>query len=111
MGIKSVSQLRRNGHIILRDRRFLYLANLYGYQCRICKATELEIYDKGLYLECHHKQPLNQGGSNHPRNCMLVCSRCHQGIHRELENYWIEPSPYQPFKYVHLHNQLGMLIL
>jgi len=106
-----MSRIRDNGHIILRNRRFLYLARLYGYQCRRCGATELEIYNQGQYLECHHKQPKNQGGSNHPHNCMLVCSKCHRALHITMENYWIDTAAQQPFKYVRLYNQLGMLIL
>ena len=46
------------------------------YQCQVCHKKEK--------IEVHHLKPQNSKGSNHPRNLMVLCQNCHDGIHTKL---------------------------
>ena len=35
------------------------------------------------FLEVHHRRPRSQGGGNEPANLQVLCSACHQLVHRQ----------------------------
>lgn len=45
--------------------------------CRDCGATP----GNGVALQVHHIVPVHQGGDNHERNLVTLCSNCHGGRH------------------------------
>ncbi len=38
--------------------------------------------DRTRFLEVHHRRPRSQGGGNEPANLQVLCSGCHQLVHR-----------------------------
>ena len=49
-----------------------------NYICQMCGR-----YSKG-YLHYHHIRPIGCGGTNHPKNLVPVCYKCHNYIHSGL---------------------------
>ncbi|MBC8426457.1 HNH endonuclease [bacterium] len=51
-----------------------------GHRCEApgCRRTR--------FLEVHHKRPRSSGGSNEPANLQVLCSGCHQFVHRRQES-------------------------
>ena len=47
-----------------------------GNKCERCGATD--------FLTCHHIKPKSEGGSNHPRNLEMLCTKCNLKEHPEL---------------------------
>ena len=48
-----------------------------GKRCRICGAPATEV---------HHIKPKQLHGSNHPRNLISVCTKCHDEIHHLIDD-------------------------
>ena len=50
-----------------------------GYECQECKAVASY---GGVWLECHHKTPVSEGGSYAPSNLTMLCKPCHDRSHK-----------------------------
>lgn len=67
--------MRRNRDILVEK-----LKSRYGDRCCLCGA-------EGVPLEIHHFLPLSEGGTDSFENSILVCPRCHRGIHKDLTEF------------------------
>lgn len=50
----------------------------WNYQCAICGNND--------FLEVHHIIPKEKGGTDDYDNLILLCARCHSGIHKRQYN-------------------------
>ena len=48
-----------------------------GWKCRNCKSRN--------NLNCHHIVFRSQGGEDTPENILVLCSACHDGIHKDVK--------------------------
>ncbi|MBC8422613.1 HNH endonuclease [bacterium] len=44
------------------------------------------------FLEVHHRRPRSQGGGNETANLQVLCSACHQVVHRRERTQPASPS-------------------
>lgn len=67
------------GDIELEDNKISLIAGQKG-KCYVTK-KKLEVYD----MECHHKKPKEQGGSNAYYNLVWLCNDAHKLVHSKNE--------------------------
>jgi len=54
-----------------------FILELNDYQCHVCN----KIFDSDRDFDIHHIKPLNQGGTNNPKNLAPICKPCHKKTH------------------------------
>ncbi len=57
-----------------RSNKFAHIAKTDGARCRRCFCE--------IDLIIHHRQPIVDGGEDHPRNIDVLCGKCHKEWHR-----------------------------
>ena len=72
---------RRQSGVKLRK----LIPNSLQNTCEICLRTKSELNNLNLSFEVHHVIPVDQQGSDEAENLRLVCSQCHELIHRHRE--------------------------
>lgn len=53
--------------------------------CQLCGRTENQLAVTGEMLTAHHVTPLSEGGQDVPSNMLVVCTSCHDAIHRKRD--------------------------
>lgn len=56
------------------------LKEKYHYQCQIC-GFNFKMKNGNEYCEAHHLVPLSVGGSQNPKNVIIVCPNHHRMLH------------------------------
>jgi predicted restriction endonuclease len=51
-----------------------------GRRCQLCGFTFKKV-DGEEYAECHHLEPVSQGGPDHADNLLVVCPNHHKELH------------------------------
>lgn len=74
-----------------------YVFNRDGYCCQMCKESLND-----LTLSIHHIKPRKKGGTNHPKNLISLCVRCHdiaeeyEMSKRSMLQYWANQRATRP---------------
>ncbi|WP_136718554.1 HNH endonuclease [Halorientalis salina] len=64
------------------DRRRSAVQQRDDWTCQRCgKASGPHAGDDGVTLQCHHKQPIMDGGTNHLSNLEMLCIDCYNNEH------------------------------
>ena len=69
---RELSQRKPQTHLIRKTQFYIHLITMVGH-CEICNSTE--------NLQVHHIVRIIDGGKEVPRNCQIVCTKCHKDLH------------------------------
>ena len=67
--------------MIIRDAKYVSIAERQDWKCPFCERSELEIYEAIELFERHHVNAKCHNGGDRPSNLQLVCSKCHHELH------------------------------
>ena len=67
--------------MIIRDVKYISIAERQDWKCPFCERSELEIYEANEYFEKHHVNAKCHDGGDRPSNLQLICSKCHYELH------------------------------